>query len=141
MADNSAPWPRAMHVERYELTSLLEYLNTPDSKGMPRGTKGREDRKSLRAVMSQLGLYQMWKASQSGEKTSFKLPSVTMCNLSQEGVNYLLGVMTDMPISFSLGLIDFEERLEDLKTGIYHQPDGLEQRVAAAEADLAKENK
>jgi hypothetical protein len=125
---SKVPWPREMHIERYEQTDLLNYLVTP-VQGAPRITKNRDERKSMKSAMTQLGLYQMWKASQSGEKTSFVLPKVRVAKMSEEAVNYLLGVMTDMSNAASLSLIEFEERLEELKAGLYEVPEDARERA------------
>jgi hypothetical protein len=122
-----------MHVERWELQDVLNYLVTPvqtQGGSYARGTKTRDERKSLKSALTQLGLYQMWKASQSGSATTFQLPVVAMCDMSEEAVNYLLGVMTDMNNRDSISLIDFEERLEELKLGYYEVPDEAVARAA-----------
>ena len=139
---NKTPWPREIHIEQSELTGLLDYLVQPiPSPGGGytfKGTKDREARKSMRSALSQLGLYQMWKASQSGEKTSFAMPKVKIAKMSEEAVNYLQSVMTDMSNVQGLSLIDFEERMEELKAGLYEVPTSARERAEQpAEAEVA----
>jgi hypothetical protein len=135
---NKTPWPREMHVERSELTGLLEYLvGSVGGDGRPKGTKSPQERKSMRSALSQLGLYQMWKASQSGEKTSFTIPKVKIAKMSEESVNYLQSVMTDMSNAVGLTLVDFEDRMEELKAGLYDVPEDARERADQTEPPVA----
>lgn len=144
-ANDQIPWPRKMHVEKFELQALLNYFVRPASGPngpFLRGMQTREERKSLKAAMSTLGLFQAWlKSTREGQAVALPPVPVQVFDFPEANVNFLLKVMTDMDNVSGLTLVDFEERLEQLKAGTYVLPEdaGTEAPKALEEAPATAE--
>lgn len=133
---------RRVHVFDAELLDFVSYFVTrqpsPNGQpGQPRMTSNFDDRKRTRAMLKQLGAYEMYMKITSktggGLMMSDISPVPRIVELNVESIDYFLAQVREVPVDQAMRICELEDRLAQARAGLYELPPELEPKAPAPE--------
>lgn len=130
---------RKIHVYDAELLDFVTYFVTRQpapggQPGAPRMTANFDDRKRTRAMLKQLGAYDMYMKITSktggGLMVSEISPAAKVVEVTVETIDYFLSQIREVPVDQAMRLCELEDRFHQAKLGLYELPPELTPKKA-----------
>jgi hypothetical protein len=125
---------RKVHVYDAELLDFVTYFVARQpvaggQPGAPRVTSNFDDRKRTRAMLKQLGAYEMYMKITSkvggGLMVSEISPTPRVVEMTVESIDYFLSQIREVPVDQAMRICELEDRFNQAKLGLYEVPDEL----------------
>lgn len=130
---------RLIHVYDAELLDFVTYFvarqpSQTGQPGQPRMTSNFDDRKRTRAMLKQIGAYEMYMKITSktggGLMVSDVSPAPRIVEVTVESIDYFLSQIREVPVDQAMRVCELEDRFFQAKLGMYEIPSELEPKKA-----------